>query len=422
MCLVLSPRESTSVAPSSEDIADACTADLQNVLPYAAMLLGVGMVVEVASHLIVFNPVFLPIPLLALTVMASYLVRHRREPTTRPGTWAVAMAASVLLGTLQHLHGGAYLSSAFVVTMAVLVSAASIMPIVPALLTVGASWALLVLDFHLLGLAAVTSVPMSLLVLIAAALLYASRRRAIVEGKRASMLERLLAEREAQAEHQRRQAEFVETLGGGLSHNLANRLQVLAMAADAASHPATSDHSSHNIHRDAHRAAERARSLVRKLQTYTGMQVTPRETVAVEAFCEDLAAKVPSGVAVSCSAKGSLSVDRAMLIEALLELVSNAITATEVPTQVVVDVSSAQGFVAFHVRDEGRGFDASMLSRAMDPFATSDPAVREGLGMSFAQGAAVQHGGDLAITRSGPAGSTVRMRLPLLQPTTFAGA
>ncbi len=410
-------HDPTSMVPSSEDIADACRADLQNVLRYAAVLLGVGMAVEVVSHLVVFTPDFVPLPVLALVMMAAYVVRHRDMPSDRPGVWAVVMAVAVLLGILQHMHAGLYLSRAFVVTMAVLVCASLIMPVVPALLTVGASWGLLVLDFHLLGLAVSTSVPISLLVLIVAALLYASRRRAIVEGKRASMLERRLAEREAEVEHRKRQLEFVETLGGGLSHNLANRLQVLAMAADSAFHSAAVGPPSDAIQREAHMAAERARSLVRKLQVYTGMQSTPREIVDVETFCEALASRLPAGVVVTCTATGQLSLDRTMISDALLELVRNAIAATALPSQVVLEVSDEPGYAAFDVCDSGTGFDASILHRAMDPFATSDPVTREGLGLSFAQGAAVQHGGDVAVVRSEPTGATVRMRLPRLDPT-----
>ncbi len=70
-------------------------------------------------------------------------------------------------------------------------------------------------------------------------------------------------------------------------------------------------------------------------------------------------------------------------------------------------------YVRIALRDHGIGIDPELLPRVLEPFFTTKPAGKgSGLGLSMAQGVAMQSGGGLAIESALGAGTTVSVWLP----------
>ncbi len=68
--------------------------------------------------------------------------------------------------------------------------------------------------------------------------------------------------------------------------------------------------------------------------------------------------------------------------------------------------------IAFDITDNGVGFPKDLLESAAEPFVTSQPAARSGLGLSVVSGFARMHGGSFSILSTGETGTTVRLWLP----------
>lgn len=85
--------------------------------------------------------------------------------------------------------------------------------------------------------------------------------------------------------------------------------------------------------------------------------------------------------------------------------------------------SSAPGrsYFAITVSDDGVGMDAAVAGRALDPFFTTKRGVgAQGLGLSAAQGFALQNGGLLEMESEPGLGTTVRLLLPPMSPEPTA--
>jgi signal transduction histidine kinase len=107
----------------------------------------------------------------------------------------------------------------------------------------------------------------------------------------------------------------------------------------------------------------------------------------------------------------SVDADPRRLKEALLNLVANAIEATQPGGEVVVEVRSAPGDTEIVVRDTGRGMPAETLRRIGTPFFTTrDDGT--GLGVVLARSVIEQHGGSLRYDSEPGRGTSVTVTLP----------
>ncbi len=77
------------------------------------------------------------------------------------------------------------------------------------------------------------------------------------------------------------------------------------------------------------------------------------------------------------------------------------------------DLTSAEGFICFAVRDTGIGMDAHTAAQAAEPFFTTKPQGKgTGLGLALASRFCRESGGILTIESAVGAGTTIRMYLP----------
>ena len=67
------------------------------------------------------------------------------------------------------------------------------------------------------------------------------------------------------------------------------------------------------------------------------------------------------------------------------------------------------------VTDTGSGISADHLSRIFDPFfTTKEPGKGTGLGLSMAYGVLEENQGRIHVKETGPAGTTIRLELPIV--------
>ncbi|QDU65014.1 HAMP domain-containing sensor histidine kinase [Engelhardtia mirabilis] len=111
--------------------------------------------------------------------------------------------------------------------------------------------------------------------------------------------------------------------------------------------------------------------------------------------------------------------DRALLREAIENLLSNAVRYNEPGGRVDVAVRSEGGQALVSVRDDGPGIPADSLDRLFDRFYRVDEARSRaqggsGLGLSIVRWIAEAHGGTVDVASSPGEGSTFTLRLPLV--------
>ena len=103
--------------------------------------------------------------------------------------------------------------------------------------------------------------------------------------------------------------------------------------------------------------------------------------------------------------------DQEALEQLFLNLLTNAVQATEAGGRIAVEVSvDAEAVVA--ITDSGAGIPEGALDRVFEPFYTTKPE-RAGLGLAIAWRTASAHGGRLAIQSAQGRGTSVGVSLPL---------
>jgi signal transduction histidine kinase len=174
------------------------------------------------------------------------------------------------------------------------------------------------------------------------------------------------------------------------------------------------------------RSAERANRLIGDLLDVTRIEsgrlaLTCRRHLAVplaeEAVDAARFAATERGVELACGdLDGSLVVhaDRDRIIQALGNLLANALKFTPRGGRVTVSVSREQDMACFAVSDTGPGIAPEQVPRLFDQFWQGNPADKRGigLGLSIVRGIAEGHGGSARVETSLGRGSTFSVLIP----------
>ncbi len=132
------------------------------------------------------------------------------------------------------------------------------------------------------------------------------------------------------------------------------------------------------------------------------------------------------GVSLVCdyvdddSAHVNISGDRKKLLQALINLVGNAIKFSPSASTVLIRVAAQQhggsGMLAIAVKDQGPGLAGLEQEKLFEPFYQGDSAQKSkgfGLGLASAQFVVAAHGGVLYVSSTGTQGTTFAMQLPI---------
>ncbi|MDQ6752921.1 MAG: HAMP domain-containing histidine kinase [Actinomycetota bacterium] len=142
---------------------------------------------------------------------------------------------------------------------------------------------------------------------------------------------------------------------------------------------------------------------------------------AVSTVVEDLqilAAQAGVGLVCVATAAPRVHVQAHLLCRMVTALVENALSHTPPDGQIGITVSARAGQARISVGDTGPGVTGIDPDQVFDRFARGDPAGQEpsrrsyGIGLALVKEAALRHGGDVAVTDTGPHGTTVTLTLP----------
>lgn len=215
-------------------------------------------------------------------------------------------------------------------------------------------------------------------------------------------------------------------MAGGVGHEINNPLQILTLSLDelrdvpaVGRHPDAAEMVEHALG-----AAERIGQIVAGLRTYAPASQAVIERVDPAALVRDAIAASGDayaglrGVDLDEGAVPEVLVDRRRMLQALTHALSNSARAiAALPDgqgRVQVRVrATASGDVLIEVRDNGRGFPASVLSRLGEPFVTTQPpGAGFGLGVFIIRGVVSAHGGMLELENARGGGALLRILLP----------
>jgi two-component system phosphate regulon sensor histidine kinase PhoR len=122
-------------------------------------------------------------------------------------------------------------------------------------------------------------------------------------------------------------------------------------------------------------------------------------------------------LAVDCEPTLEARINPALLEQAVVNLVDNAIRFSESGGRVEIEAVRVDESVLIRVRDYGCGIDPEHLPRIFDRFyqietAGTAPAGGTGLGLAIVQHIARAHGGGVRVTSAPGEGSTFTIDLP----------
>ncbi len=109
--------------------------------------------------------------------------------------------------------------------------------------------------------------------------------------------------------------------------------------------------------------------------------------------------------------------DRARLVQALSNLLSNALKFTPRAGEVRIAARHEASGLRIEIADSGCGIDSALLEKVFDAFWQADPSNRNGagLGLHIVRGIIESHGGHVRVRSSSGAGATFEIELPLSQ-------
>jgi len=106
--------------------------------------------------------------------------------------------------------------------------------------------------------------------------------------------------------------------------------------------------------------------------------------------------------------------DRNQLQQVMVNLLLNAIQASEKDSDIILSIETRPGKLLIHVEDHGKGIKHENMERVFDPFfSTKEVGEGSGLGLSISLGIVERHDGRLKIENNSDGGVTATVVLPV---------
>jgi PAS domain S-box-containing protein len=243
-------------------------------------------------------------------------------------------------------------------------------------------------------------------------------------------------------EAQLRQAQKMEAIGrlaGGIAHDFNNLLTAMNGYAELAAAALPDDHPARADILQVRRAAERAARLTGQLLAFGRRQVLSPSLVEPDRLLADLGGLVRRIIGedidleLDLRAPGvAVLVDGSRLEQVIMNLVVNARDAMPEGGRLTIATGTVEGerpgleearteppssarWLEITVTDTGVGMDEAILGQIFEPFfTTKPPGEGTGLGLSTTYGIVSQSGGEITVSSAPGAGSTFRVRLPVV--------
>jgi two-component system sensor histidine kinase RegB len=226
---------------------------------------------------------------------------------------------------------------------------------------------------------------------------------------------------EMKAERESRFASLV-TLAAGVAHEINSPLATIAVAARELEREAELTHLSVELKNDTRlirMEVERCREILGRLHAHAGDG--PHDP-PVECRAGELAVALRASLPVSQANRLELlpqnsdvafRAPRAALLQALSNLISNAMDAAPAATSVLLKVAKSERELTFTVCDQGPGLSAEVAARLGEPFVTTkEPGQGTGLGLFLVRRFAEQLGGRFGIESKPGEGTRARLEIP----------
>ncbi len=229
---------------------------------------------------------------------------------------------------------------------------------------------------------------------------------------------------------EKRRIEALGLVAGGVAHDFNNLLTVMQghvalLRMDGEAVPALQP-SLGAIDEAIARAARLTRQLLAfgRRSVLNPQPVDVREVVA--STIEFLRKVIPENITLELDCPDSslaATLDRALLEQIILNLVTNARDAISGHGRIRVELASHGGTDAelvLRVIDSGEGMDEARLKRIFEPFFTSKGGRGTGLGLASVHGAVTQLGGRIGVESTPGHGSRFEVVLPWQRPASLA--
>ena len=261
------------------------------------------------------------------------------------------------------------------------------------------------------------AVPM--LVTVISILIHISRRGAIRQVEVGKMLAERINKKNLELTAAKRVHDAAATLAAGVAHHFNNKLQVVVGALETTLHIVGSSHPAAASLNRGIDASTTLAQLVDRLRTYAGKQAVSLQRTAVHDLLDFDRLRgigLPSvRFQISVDATDAhIMADCEMLNRAVEELVKNAGESVQSEGSIWLGITTTETECHINVSDTGKGFATRQKITASEPFSSSDPVTRHGLGLSYVYGIVEQHGARLQIDDRPAGGSRISIVLPLI--------
>jgi signal transduction histidine kinase len=234
-------------------------------------------------------------------------------------------------------------------------------------------------------------------ILFTATLLWTMRQRRNEERRRAEQIARLTAWQEASRRH---------------AHEIKTPLTAARMEVDRLASLGAPADVVDSIYEELARIAQ----FTKEFSSFAmvGQPVLRAEDLGklVAEFCSMFASAWPNLELRCAPAEATVSADRDLLRQVLVNLCTNSAHATEGKGTVTFTIARAGDRVFLDVADAGGGVPPSVAARIFEPYVTTRKIGHGmGLGLAISRKILLDHGGDLALLETSPEGSTFRLTL-----------
>lgn len=412
------------VTIASKTLEAAYRSDANYVLSLAPALFVVGMLIEVSAHwqngsaILFWSHSVFALFSLALLVW----LKLRTKKLAKPELGLMVIWACMFGSVLAHFavyYPDELEPTLLVLSLSVVATGALILPTVTGSSALALSIAILLMAFalsHPDDFFQKISIP--LLASVIALLAFLARRWAIRQTLLKQSLDQKLQEKEAKLQTANEVAEMAIRLSAGLSHHFNNRLQSVMLGASGAKSLIDDDHPASEHLAVVLEAAKHGADITKHLIKYARQTPLNKTNVSARAFLNEINfdADLTHPARLNASAdEGFITADITQLAIALQELVYNADRAIETGDgRIELKINTSSGHSTnITVTDNGKGIPDSIIQTLTEPFVTTNPVNRLGLGLTFVQQVVLRHGGSISFAPSTAGGTKVEISIPV---------